>query len=56
MENRIPNVCTERVCSKRSPSFGSSPDRPRRPRARSRRVSGINTIHEPRLSCFTAAA
>jgi hypothetical protein len=56
MGNRIPNVCTDRECSSRSPSFGSSPERPRSPRARSRSVSGIHTIHEPMLTRRTTAA
>ena len=56
MGNRIPNVCTDRECSSRSPSFGSSPDRPRSPRPRSRSVSGIHTIHGPKRTCRTTGS
>ena len=50
MGNRIPNVCTDRERSSRSPSFGSSPDRPRSPRARSLRVCGTSTMNGPNRS------
>jgi hypothetical protein len=56
MGNRIPNVCTDRECSSRSPSFGSSPDRPRSPRPRSRRVSGIHTSHGPKRTRRTTGS
>ena len=50
MGNRIPKVCTDRECSSRRPSLGSSPDRPRSPRARSLRVCGTSTMNGPNRS------
>ena len=56
MGNRIPKVWTDRECSSKRPSFGSSPDRPRSPRARSSHVLGIQMTHGPMLTRCTPAA